>query len=61
MQKKKENISVADFYKIAFFSKWLLVAIFAMIYQKFNLVLFITFKQTDVQTWEEFQSKDNFP
>ena len=39
---KKDNISVADFYKIAFFSKWLLVVIFAMIYQKFNLILLIT-------------------
>ena len=53
MQKKKQKkIPGADFFKIAFLSNCLLVAIFANFYQKVNLVLSITFKRTDVQTWD---------
>ena len=53
MQKKKKQKKIpgADFFKIAFLSNCLLVAIFAIFYQKVNLVLLIISEQTDVQTW----------
>ena len=50
--KNQKKIPGADFFKIAFLSNCLLVAIFANFYQKVNLVLSITFERTDVQTWD---------
>ena len=52
MQKKKTEKKSLEriFFKIAFLSNCLLVAIFAIFYQKVNLVLSITFERTDVQT-----------
>ena len=48
--RKPEKNPCSEFLKKAYFSKWLLVTIFAIFYQKINLVLFITPERTDVQT-----------
>ena len=51
MQKNGKKIAGADFIKIPFFSKWLLVVIFAFLSHMVNLVFLIAPDQVMLEGW----------
>ena len=56
--KNREKIAGADFIKIPFFSKWLLVVIFAFLSHMVNLVLLIAPDQVMLEGWGWSHLKD---